>query len=513
LCWIAGAVSFSIRAMFFLLAQTSTINTWPFVVLALSVVALIVMIGKFRMHPFLALVFAAMLAGLVSDRSVFSVMDKNGKTSELPRATGTVELVSKGLGDTARDIAISIALASIIGMALMESGAADRVVRGFLGFFGEKRAGWALMWSTYVLSVPIFFDTMFMLMAPLAKALRLRTGKDYILYVLAVSTGGVITHSLTVPHPGPLAMYETLKVDVGVSILAGLIGGLLPAVVGYFACEWFNKRMPVEMRETPGVSLEALRELSAKPASELPSFFWSISPVILPILLISMSSCFKVVADTAATGAGWAVALKGVFGADAAFISVRQAVDFIGHKNIALLVGAVISMVILARQRGFGMAKIESLLGPPLETAGMIILITAAGGAFGGMLRAVGVGDAVAQVASGYSINLVLLGWVVAFVVRIAQGSATVAMITASAILAPLLDSGGLDCHRLYVYLSIGWGAMACSWMNDSGFWVVSRLSGLTEREMLRSFTVLLTIISVTGMVITYVMSRLMPLV
>jgi GntP family gluconate:H+ symporter len=129
------------------------------------------------------------------------------------------------------------------------------------------------------------------------------------------------------------------------------------------------------------------------------------------------------------------------------------------------------------------------------------------------MLRVAGVGDAVAGVASGQGINLVLLGWVVAFVVRIAQGSATVAMITASAIIAPLLDGGALGCHRLYVFLSIGWGAMACSWMNDSGFWVVSRLAGLTEREMLRSFTVLLTIISLCGLVITYLLSRVMPLV
>jgi H+/gluconate symporter-like permease len=112
-------------------------------------------------------------------------------------------------------------------MCLMESGAADKVVRRFLKIFGEKRAGWALLWSTYILSIPIFFDTMFMLMVPLAKALRLRTGKDYMLYVLCVCCGGVITHSLTIPHPGPLAMVDSLKIDIGVSLAAGLIGGLL----------------------------------------------------------------------------------------------------------------------------------------------------------------------------------------------------------------------------------------------------------------------------------------------
>ncbi len=494
-------------------AATSAINTWPFVVLAISVVSLMLMIGKLRMHPFMALMFAALLAGLIADKDTFSIIGKDGKATDMPFLTGTVELVSKGLGDTARDIAISIALASIIGMALMESGAADRVVRAFLGFFGEKHAGWALMWSTYFLSVPIFFDAMFMLMAPLAKALRVRTGKDYLLYVLAVSCGGVITHSLTVPHPGPIAMVDTLKMDVGVSIVGGLLGGLLPAIVGYMACVWFNKRMEIPLRETPGTSLSDLSAIVDKKTSDLPSFWLSIMPVILPIILISASSVFKVIGDSAGAGTAWAVSAQGLFGGVEGFNSIRTYVDFVGHKNIALLLGALISLGTLARQCRLGLGSLEKMIGPPLETAGMIILITSAGGAFGLMLRSAGVGEAVKEVASGYAMNLVLLGWLVSFVVRIAQGSATVAMITASAIIAPLLDGATLEFHRIYVFLAIGWGAMACSWMNDSGFWVVSRLAGLTEREMLKSFTILLTIISLTGLIITFAMSKLMPLV
>ena len=496
-----------------ILAAAGGAVIWPFVVLAVSVLALIIMIGRMRLHPFLALVFAALLAGLLADKSTFDVVEKSGESKPYPHFTGAVELVSKGLGDTARDIAISIALASIIGMSLMESGAADKVVRRFLRVFGEKNAGWALMWSTYILSVPIFFDTMFMLMAPLAKALRLRTGKDYLLYVLAVSCGGVITHSMTVPHPGPLAMVDTLKVNVGGSILAGLLGGLIPAVIGYLSCEWLNRRLDVPLRETPGAPLADLEQIVDKDEAQLPSFFASILPVVLPIVLISLSSVFKIAADSAATGGSFGATLQSVVGGAEGFTAVRHGVDFIGHKNIALLLGALISLFVLARQRGFGLHKIEALLGPPLETAGMIILITSAGGAFGLMLRSAGVGDAVKAVAEGKSVNLVLLGWLVSFVVRIAQGSATVAMITASAIIAPMLDGPALTCNRLYIYLAVGWGAIACSWMNDSGFWVVSRLGGITEREMLKSFTVLLTIISLAGLIITFVASKLLPLV
>lgn len=486
---------------------------WPFVVLAASVTFIIVGIGKLRMHPFVALVLAALVAGLLAGKDAWTVVNAGGKEVVYGPYLGVVELIAKGFGDTARGIAISIAFASIIGLCLMESGAADKVVRRFLALFGEKHAGWALLWSTYLLSVPIFFDTMFMLMAPLAKALRLRTGKDYMLYVLCVCCGGVITHSLTVPHPGPIAAVENLKVDVGFSILAGFLGGLVPAVVGFFACVWLNRRVDVPLRDTPGTSLDDLRKLVDKDERELPGLVASLTPVILPILLISCASFFKVTADTAKLGAGWSQSVIGLLGGADGFQAVRQYVEFIGDKNIALGIGAVIALVLLARQRGYGLATIEKLMGPPIETAAVIILITSAGGAFGFMLRSVGVGDAIKAVAAGSNLNLLLLAYAVASVIRVAQGSATVAMLTTSAMIAPMIEGAALPFHPLYVFLVIGWGSMTCSWMNDSGFWVVSRLGGLTERETLRSWTVMLTVVSLSGFVVTFIASKLMPLV
>lgn len=200
-------------------------------------------------------------------------------------------------------------------------------------------------------------------------------------------------------------------------------------------------------------------------------------------------------------------------GGESGFNGVRAWVDFIGHKNIALLIGAAIALWVLAKQRGLSLKKVEDLVGPPLETAGMIILITSAGGAFGLALRSAGVGDAVQSLAQGYSLNLVLLGWVVAAVVRVAQGSATVAMLTASSIMAPMLANTPLGCHPVYLFTSIGFGAMCCSWMNDSGFWVVNRLSGMTEKETLRTWTLQLTADSIIGLLVTLVLSKLVPMV
>lgn len=493
-----------------------TSSFWPFAVLAISVAFIIIGISKLRLHAFVALVLAAMLAGLLTNKESWDIVQKDGKVKATSSMVGVVEMVSKGLGDTARDIAISIALAAIIGMCLMESGGADKVVRRFLAFFGEKRAGWALLWSTFILSAPIFFDTMFMLMAPLAMALRLRTGKDYTLYILAVCCGGTVTHSMTVPHPGPVAVVDDLHLNVGESILGGLVIGAITCTFGFMVSKWLNGRTTVPLRETNGLSLDELQGVSAKPESELPSFFWSITPVILPILLISLTTVFELIHTGAYPKGGipadWATSLVSMMGGEHGFTAIRSWVDFIGHKNIALFIGAFISLWVLARQRGFGLKKLEELVGPPLETAGMIILITSAGGAFGLALRSAGVGDAVKAVAQGYSINLIILGWIVAAVVRVAQGSATVAMLTTSSIMAPMVAGGNLGCHPVYLFTAIGFGAMFCSWMNDSGFWVVSRLSGMTEKETLRTWTLQLTADSVIGLIVTFVLSKVLPL-
>ncbi|HMO66872.1 MAG TPA: hypothetical protein PKE47_16920, partial [Verrucomicrobiota bacterium] len=180
-----------------------------------------------------------------------------------------------------------------------------------------------------------------------------------------------------------------------------------------------------------------------------------------------------------------------------------------------LLIGTAIALAVLARQRGLGLRQVEKLLGPPIETAGVIILITSAGGAFGLMLRNAGVGDAIKAASEGAEINLLLLAWLVAAVIRVAQGSATVAMLTTSAMVFPMIDPDAgvvLPFNALYVYLAIGFGAFTSSWMNDSGFWVVNRLSGMTEGETLKTWTVMLTVTSVAGLVMILVFSRLLPL-
>jgi GntP family gluconate:H+ symporter len=248
-----------------------------------------------------------------------------------------------------------------------------------------------------------------------------------------------------------------------------------------------------------------------KPEDQLPPFWLSIMPVILPVVLISLASFTEVVTRTHMNG-GWAAGAVNLFGGLASFSSVHRAMEFIGNKNIALLTGAVISMYVLARQKGLGMASIAKLLEAPLTTAGVIILITSAGGAFGLMLRNAGVGDAIKGAAEGRDVNLLLLSYGVALVLRVAQGSATVSMLTTSAMIYPIMADAQLSYSPIYVFLATAFGSFAASWMNDSGFWVVSKLSGFTEKETLRSWTVLLTVISFVGLLTTLLCSVVIPL-
>ena len=186
-------------------------------------------------------------------------------------------------------------------------------------------------------------------------------------------------------------------------------------------------------------------------------------------------------------------------------------IEFIGNRNIALLIGAVLSMKLVMRQRQIKFSALGTLIGPTMELAGAMILITSAGGAFGGMLRTAGVGEAIRYVATGHNINLVLLAWIVATVLKFAQGSATVSVLTTAAMMVGIIQSSALPYHPMYIFVAIGFGALGISWMNDSGFWVIGRLSGMTERETLRTWTPLAFFMCTMGLIETLILSTVLP--
>ncbi len=452
---------------------------WPFAVLMLGIVAVVVMISRLRFHAFIALMLAAVFVGLISQH--------------LPAPAGqhslvaAVELPMAEFGSLAGKIAWVIALAAIIGTAMMESGAADKIVNALLQLLGEKRAALALLLSGFVLSIPVFFDTVFFLLIPLARALGMRTGRHYVQYVLVIGGGAMLTHSLVPPTPGPLIMAETLHIDLGLALMAGLGITLLPAGAVGILARWIDRRRPIPIREQGGS--DAHQSAVYEPMNNLPGLLESLLPVMVPIVLIGLSS---VVEGVKGEVPGW--------------------VAFWGNKNVAMLVGAVLALGLWARMRGLKLRDLGGAVGGSLEVAGVIILITSAGGAFGAMIKHAGIGDAIALATAHFPVPYLLLGWGVSAVMKTAQGSSTVAMITTSSILAPLIGTGeGLPYHPVYVYLAIGFGSACISWMNDSAFWVVAKLSGFTEKETLQSWTLLLGLVSVLGLLLVMLLAWWVP--
>lgn len=448
----------------------------PLVILVIAVAVVFVLILRLRINAFIALITAATTVGLLSP---------NVPLGEV------MPSVAREFGGVCGSIAIVIALAALIGQCLMESGAADKIVRVFVRALGEKRASLSLLSSGYVLSVPVFFDTVFYLLVPLARAMRVRMGKNYLLFLMAICAGGAVTHSMVPPTPGPLAMAATLKIDLGVMILVGAAIAVPMSVAGWLFGVLRDRQLDVPLRETPGLTLEELDALAKRQEARLPSFFMAMLPIVLPVVLIASNT------------------LAGAVGAAA---GVQAVTGFLGNPNLALLASAAISLAVLARQKGYTLAQLAKPVETALASGGLIILITAGGGSFGKMLVQAGVGKTIGDMSQEFGVPILMLSFLLGTLLKIAQGSGTVAMITVSSIMAPLVIDTPPGFHAVYVACAIGSGSLVGSWMNDSGFWVYKQMSGLTEKEALQTWTPLLAVMGVVGYIVTQIAAILVPL-
>jgi GntP family gluconate:H+ symporter len=446
------------------------------IILLVSMVAVIVLIVWLRVHAFLALLAGGLLVGILSP--------------VIPLDT-VAPSVAGHLGRVAGSIAIVIALASIIGECLLESGAAERISRRFLKIAGERRGHVALWGSGYVLSVPVFFDTVFYLLVPLARAMSARTGMAYALYVSAVCVGAASTHVFVPPTPGPLAVGAALNVDLGLLIVVGLLVALPASLAALAFCVMMEKRHPLELRSVIGVSAAELHAMAERPDSELPGFLTALTPIALPVILI---------ASRTAIDAYWPTS------------SLVPITHMVGDPNVALLLSAVFALWMVARRAGLTLDQVQERTEKGLLSAGTIILITAAGGAYGGMLNQAQIGASLQSFSASWGLPVLWLAFLLASILKIAQGSSTVAMITAASVLQPLYATGTDLPNPVYAVMAIGGGSLVVSWMNDSGFWVVGRMGGFTEKETFRIWTIPAAIVGVTGFVVALLLNAVLPL-
>jgi H+/gluconate symporter-like permease len=577
----------------------------PLIILVVGMLTVILMITVLKMNAFIALITSAIIVSLLAPGELDTKISR----------------VAAEFGNTAAGIGIVIALAVVIGRCMMDSGAADRIVRGFLSLLGEKRSSTALMASGFVLSVPVFFDTVFYLLVPLARSMHRRTKRHYLKYAMAIVAGGVITHSLVPPTPGPLIMAENLGIDIGVMIMVGALVGLPAAVVGMLFSGWVDRRMDIQMRPLGG----EVSEPEPLEDRQLPGLLVSLLPIILPVLLVSTNTIVRTIADAAredslqrgeildwprfcaglnevgtdeeaeparrisellATDVRQSIARAETpdpalqarvkteivrlvseqsFFSDPAFAGVPPSEDaeklldrgvaelseeelqrlnwlmlesafpgqlrqtpqqkiagvtaVLGNVNLAMLISAAIAMWMLKSKRALKNTQLSKVVEVSLMSGGMIILITAAGGAFGAMLKVAQIGSAIENLFKGdggqptSGLLLLGLGALIALVMKIAQGSTTVAMITASAMIAAMVTSTEtLGYHCVYLATAIGGGSMIGSWMNDSGFWIFVKMTGLTEAEGLKTWTPLLAVVGLVGIVVSFLLAVILPM-
>ena len=406
--------------------------------------------------------------------------------------------VAAGFGDMCLKIGILIAMAAIVGKTLMDSGAAERIVLSLRRMCGEKRTPMAFTGGGFLLGIPVFFDTLFYLLMPLGKAMHVRTGRNYLLYVLTIVAGGTMAHSLVPPTPGPLTVAEQMGVDIGAMILGGCVVGIFTVTAGYIFAHIANRRMEVPLRESVELSREELEAMADRDEKDLPGLFVSLLPILLPVVMLAGSTVLNTMFKTQIS-AGEMPGLKG-------FLALA------GDKNIALTLAAAIGLVLVWR-RGKTKDEVAKSVQTALSGGGMIILITAAGGAFGYVLRQTGIAITIQEGMGQSSMALLPLAFLICTIIRTAQGSATVAMITTAGIIAPVAAAAAITYNPVYIALAIGCGSKPIAWMNDSGFWVISRMSGLTESEMLKTVTIMGIVMASVGLAVCMLGAWLLPLV
>ncbi len=415
--------------------------------LLLAVALLLLLVISTRIHAVLALVAAASVAGLVGGMPADEV----------------VVSITRGFGDTLSTIGLVIGFGVMMGRLLEVSGAAERMAYSLISWLGEKREDWALTMTGYVVSVPIFCDSAFVILMPLVKALGKTTEKPVITLGICLAGGLMLTHHAIPPTPGPLAIAGIFDVDIGLMIM----WGMFVTLPGIGVLVWYARKMGPRIETTleaapePGEALRAFRANVAERDRDLPSLTLSLAPIAVPILLIILNT-----GTSFFTGIG-----------ESTFFRMAA---FIGNPVIAVGIGVVLAAYTLVPGRPREQVVRDMEKG--VESAGIILLVTGAGGALGAVLRDSGAGEVIGESVVTLALPAILIPFVIATIMRLIQGSGTVAMITGASISAPILTAIP-DVNMVFAAQAAAVGSMVFGYFNDSYFWVVNRMLGVTDAK------------------------------
>jgi Gnt-I system low-affinity gluconate transporter len=433
-----------------------------------GIALLLFLILKLKIQAFLSLLIVCIAVGILAG---------------MP-ATEILETMKDGMGSTLGFVATVVGLGALFGGVLEQSGGAQRLASFLLKKTGDKKAPWAMMVTGFAVAIPVFFDVAFIILVPVTYALSKRTGKSLLLYALPLLAGLAITHAFIPPTPGPIAVADILGADLGWVIVFGFLAGIPAAIIsGPIFARFISKRIKIEPK-TFSEEIEYDEEKAPSPG------------LIISIILIPI---FLIVANTLVQSPLFdGVSIPG---------SILYTIELVGHPFSALIIANLIAWYFLGVKRGMQKEFLQKIATKSFQAAGIIILLTGAGGAFKQILINTGAGEMIADALNNAWFNPLFFGFIVAALVRILQGSSTVAMITAAGITAPVLTGGEYSMAQTsLIVIAIASGASILSHVNDSGFWLVGQYLGLTEKQTFKTWTVMTTLIAVVGLLVSLIL-------
>lgn len=431
----------------------------------IGLVILLVLIIRFKIQAMIAILIGAIAIGLIGG---------------MP-AEDIVTAVNDGIGNTLKGIALLVGLGSMFGAILEVSGGAQTLAVTMVRWFGDRKAAWALGITGLVIAMPVFFDAGLIILIPLAFSLAKRTNRSSLFYAIPLLAGLAVGHAFIPPTPGPILVATMLGVDLGWVILVGICCGVVSMIVaGPVWGSVCGKKYYIPIPEH--VANQADFD-----ESRLPDFWSIVGIILIPLVLIILDS---------------------VAGVVPAMSSLQPVFSFLGEPFVALLIATVAAMLILGIGHGYSTEELEKIMTKSLEPTGLILLVTACGGVLRYVLQYSGLGDVIGNAVASMSLPLVVLAFIVAALVRICVGSATVAMTMAAGIVAAIPGIG--DLSPLYLACTtaaVAGGATVCSHFNDSGFWLVKSLVGMDEKTTLKTWTIMETLVGATGFVVALIIS------
>jgi GntP family gluconate:H+ symporter len=429
---------------------------------AASIALVVVLITVFRVHAFVALLLGSLFVGLASGL----------------RASEVISQFQGGFGSTLGSVGILVALGAMLGKLLAESGGADRIVSTILGWAGERWLSWEMALIAMLLGIPLFFEVGVVLLMPVILLMTRRSGASIVQVGIPALAGLSVMHGLVPPHPGPLIAVAALKADLGLTMGVGLLAAIPTVIVaGPLFGTWVGRRVAPE---PPQALVDQLASPRAAPASGAPGFGVTLATILLPVVLMLGRSIAGLALPEGNRARSW--------------------IDFLGDPLLALLASVILATFTFGYLRGFTTRRVETVLVSSLGPIAGIVLIIGAGGGFKQMLIASGIGTAIGKAAASGAVSPLVLGWLIAVGIRLATGSATVATVTASGLMAPVVKSLPAATSAPLVALAIGAGSLFFSHVNDAGFWLVKEYFGMSVGQTIKTWSTMETLLSVVGL-------------